>query len=144
MDFIKIGTAALLAVAFAGSLLVRNDQTVAANIVVFPEICGSAHAGHGGNAEPPAEHIVPGMDEAHTALFGTMEPMHSDMMRGMAVPDFNMAFVCGMIPHHQGAVEMAIVAQQYSDDPWVKMFAQEIIAAQQVEIREMQAWLARK
>jgi uncharacterized protein (DUF305 family) len=49
-----------------------------------------------------------------------------------------------MIPHHQGAVEMAQVAQQYSTDPWILMFAQEIIATQQVEIAEMQAWLSRK
>lgn len=81
--------------------------------------------------------------EAHAALLQTMEPMHSDMMRGMTAKDFQTAFVCSMIPHHQGAVEMAQIAQQYSDDPWIKMFAQEIIAAQQVEIAEMQAWLAR-
>ena len=82
--------------------------------------------------------------EAHAALVQTMEPMHSDMMRGMTADDFQTAFVCSMIPHHQGAVEMAQVALSYSDDPWVQMFAQEIISAQQVEIREMQAWLARK
>jgi len=65
------------------------------------------------------------------------------MMRGMSAEDFQTAFVCSMIPHHQGAVEMAKVAQQYATDPWIKMFAQEIITTQQVEIREMQAWLAR-
>jgi uncharacterized protein (DUF305 family) len=65
------------------------------------------------------------------------------MMRGMTAKDFQTAFVCSMIPHHQGAVEMAQVALQHADDPWIKMFAQEIITTQQVEIREMQAWLAR-
>ena len=83
-------------------------------------------------------------DAGHAALLQTMEPMHSDMMRGMTAEDFQTAFVCSMIPHHQGAVEMAQVAQQFSDDPWISMFAQEIISTQQVEIREMQAWLARK
>ncbi len=82
-------------------------------------------------------------DEAHAALLQTMEPMHSDMMRGMTAADFQTAFICSMIPHHQGAVEMAQVAQQHSSDPWIRMFAQEIIATQQVEIGEMQVWLAR-
>jgi len=82
-------------------------------------------------------------DPAHAALLQTMEPMHSDMMRGMTPTDFQTAFVCSMIPHHQGAVAMARVAQQYANDPWIKMFAQEIITTQQVEIRQMQAWLAR-
>ena len=80
---------------------------------------------------------------ALAALIQTMEPMHSDMMRGLTAQEFDTAFVCSMIPHHQGAVEMAKVAQANSTDPWVLMFAQEIITAQQVEIREMHTWLAR-
>lgn len=83
-------------------------------------------------------------DEAHAALIQTMEPMHSDMMRGMTATDFQTAFVCSMIPHHQGAVEMAQVAQRFGSDPWVMMFAQEIITQQQTEIQEMQAWLSRR
>lgn len=88
--------------------------------------------------------MAAGVDEARAALIQTMEPMHSDMMRGTTAEDFQTAFVCSMIPHHQGAVEMAQVAQQYSTDPWILMFAQEIIKTQQVEIREMQAWLSRR
>ncbi len=70
--------------------------------------------------------------------------MHSDMMRGMTAEEFETAFVCSMVPHHQGAVEMARVAQQFSTDPWILMFAQEIINSQEVEIREMQGWLSRR
>jgi uncharacterized protein (DUF305 family) len=66
------------------------------------------------------------------------------MMRGMTAEDFEVAFVCSMIPHHQGAIEMAQVAQQYGTEPWVMMMAQEIIATQELEVREMQGWLARK
>lgn len=88
--------------------------------------------------------MAEGQSEEMAALIQTMEPMHTDMLRGMTAADFQTAFVCSMIPHHQGAVAMAQVAQAYAPDPWIQVFAQEIINAQQVEIAEMQAWLARR
>ena len=78
------------------------------------------------------------------AYVDAMDEMHGPMMEGVMAEDPDVAFVRGMIPHHQGAVEMAEVAQQYGTDPWITMFAQAIITAQQTEIREMQAWLSRK
>ena len=67
-----------------------------------------------------------------------------DMMHGMAVeytgnPDVD--FRLKMIPHHQGAIDMAKVALQYATDPSTKAMAEAIIAAQEKEIAEMQAWL---
>ena len=66
------------------------------------------------------------------------------MMQGMAVeytgnPDVD--FRLKMIPHHQGAIDMANVALQYATDPATKAMAEAIIAAQEKEIAEMQAWL---
>lgn len=66
------------------------------------------------------------------------------MMQGMAVaytgnPDVD--FRLKMIPHHQGAIDMAKVALQYAADPSTKAMAEAIIAAQEKEIAEMQAWL---
>jgi len=48
-----------------------------------------------------------------------------------------------MIPHHQGAVDMAKAVLLYTKDPEVRNLALGIIAEQQVEIQRMQAWLAR-
>ena len=144
MNYLQWGAAALLAAAFVGSLVVRDQPVSATAILPLPPVCGDADEDHGGALMQ--EHIdmmAASAGESHAALLQTMEPMHSDMMRGMTAQDFQTAFVCSMIPHHQGAVEMAQIAQQYSDDPWIKMFAQEIIATQQVEIAEMQAWLGR-
>ena len=144
MKYLQWGAAALLVVAFAGSLAVRDQPASVVATLPLPQICGDALAEHGGvSMQEHIDMMAAHADEAHAALLQTMEPMHSDMMRGMTAADFQTAFVCSMIPHHQGAVEMAQVAQQHSNDPWVKMFAQEIIATQQVEIAEMQAWLAR-
>ena len=52
-----------------------------------------------------------------------------------------MAFARGMLPHHRGAVDMAEVQLEYGKDPEMLQLAQEIIAAQQSEIEQMQNWI---
>ena len=116
MDYLKWGTALALAAAFAGALVVRDQPASVAAALPLPEICGGANADHGGaSMQEHIDMMAATADEGHAALLQTMEPMHSNMMRGMTAADFRTAFVCSMIPHHQGAVEMAQVAQQYSD-----------------------------
>jgi uncharacterized protein (DUF305 family) len=52
-------------------------------------------------------------------------------------------FVASMIPHHQGAIDMATVELQFGKDEETRKLAERIIAAQQQEIAEMNAWLAK-
>jgi len=53
---------------------------------------------------------------------------------------FDLLFIDLMIPHHQGAIDMSIVAADRAAHPELRQLAQDIIAAQQPEIDQMTAW----
>ena len=73
------------------------------------------------------------------AFHGVNQKMHEAMditFTGNADADF----VRGMIPHHQGAVEMAKVVLAFGKDPQIRKLAEEIVKAQEGEITFMQDW----
>jgi uncharacterized protein (DUF305 family) len=53
-------------------------------------------------------------------------------------------FAAMMIPHHQGAIDMAKAELIYGKDPVMRRLAKEIIVDQQSEIEVMQLWLSKK
>jgi uncharacterized protein (DUF305 family) len=59
---------------------------------------------------------------------------------GPADANFDLRFIDGMIPHHEGAVVMAKAALQKAKHPELKKLAAEIIKAQDKEIAEMKQW----
>lgn len=80
-------------------------------------------------------------DPAHGALLAGMSVMHAQMMAGMRVADIDEAFVCGMIPHHRGAIEMARAQIEFGKDPEIVELSLAIVDAQEREIEGMVAWL---
>lgn len=85
-----------------------------------------------------------GTDQAHMDLGAGMGRMNSDMEVGMMVEDIDVAFVCSMIAHHRGAIDMAKAELAHGDEPWAKEMAQKVIAAQEQEIKDMTAWLEQR
>lgn len=68
------------------------------------------------------------------------ERMHKDMSITFS-GDADADFVRGMIPHHQGAVDMAKVLLAHGKDPALRRLANNIIRSQNAEIAMMKAWL---
>lgn len=73
-----------------------------------------------------------------------MKKMDGPMMQGVQAADPDIAFVQAMIPHHQGAIDMARAVLQFGKDDQVKAWANEIITAQESEIAKMQEWLKQR
>jgi uncharacterized protein (DUF305 family) len=81
-----------------------------------------------------------------SASIKAFESAMSTMMGGMTMPPTGIPdvdFANGMIPHHQGAIEMAKVAKQFAKDPELLKLADGIIAAQESEITVMKDWLSK-
>jgi uncharacterized protein (DUF305 family) len=78
---------------------------------------------------------------ATKGYMAAMDKMHQEMMSVEYSGDADRDFVLGMIPHHQAAVEMAKVELANGKDPELRKMAQDIIAAQEREIKTMRDWL---
>src|SRR5215470_15588921 len=70
-----------------------------------------------------------------------MSVMHRDMHNAGYSGEADHDFVKMMIPHHQGAIDMAKAVLLHGKDPQMRRLAQEIITDQQSEIQLMQLWL---
>lgn len=71
--------------------------------------------------------------------------MHQKMMSSMSKPmtmsgDADKDFAMMMIPHHQGAIDMARVELQHGKDPKLRAMAEAMIKMQEKEIAELKAW----
>ena len=81
-------------------------------------------------------------EPAAQAFTAAMDKMMADMHMkpsGDADQDFAMM----MIPHHQGAIDMAKVELEYGRDPQMRAVAEKVIEAQEKEIAELKDWLAK-
>jgi uncharacterized protein (DUF305 family) len=127
---------------FAGANSVAFGQEHSGQASPLPEQCRQAQ-GHQPDMNT-TEKDMSGLDETHEAYQAnraSMMKMHPAMMEGIMAEDPDVAFVCGMIAHHQGAIDMAEVELKYGDNDEAKQMAQEIIDAQTKEIAEFKTWL---
>ena len=95
---------------------------------------------HGMHMSDP-EHA--GSGESTPAFKAADDKMMHDMSAPEYTGDADKDFVAHMIPHHQGAIEMAQVELKYGKDPELKRLARNIIKAQHDEIAFMNRWMAK-
>jgi uncharacterized protein (DUF305 family) len=98
------------------------------------QLAAADHSAHGSTA--------PKGDNGPSSL--AYQAINAKMHEGMDITftgNADIDFVRGMIPHHQGAVDMAKTVIAFGKDPQIRKLAEEIIKAQETEIAMMQSWL---
>ena len=127
-----IGLAAITTAAIAQSPRERLAQGSGSG-------AGSGAGSGSGQAMTPAADAAP----SSKAFAAINAKMHKDMAIAFS-GDADVDFVRGMIPHHEGAVEMAKVLLAHGKDPALRKLGEEIVKAQESEITLMKAWLAKQ
>lgn len=129
-----------ISILLSGAALLIAVPFASAAETSFPEVCKSDMMMDMGADQSKMMMGMMSEDHQKAGMPGMMQ-MDKDMLQGMMKKDADVAFVCGMIAHHQGAIDMANVELKHGDNAWAKEMAQKVIDAQTKEIADMTAWL---
>lgn len=117
-------------------------KRILACVALAASAIASAHDGHHHAAASAAPVFVASTAKPFAALMAdAMAVMDDGMARAVMTGQPEHDFVTMMLPHHQGAVDMAKALLLTTTDPAMRNMAQGIVADQQVEIQLMQQWL---
>lgn len=115
----------------------RHLIAVAAMTLAGLGITGCQHAGLHDTPQAQGRY-----GKSYERYAGEMNSGMAKMMSDMHAPGYSgdpdIDFLAMMIPHHEGAVDMARLVLQHGTDPVTRKLAEDIIASQQVEIAGMQ------
>jgi len=123
---------------------ILHQILAAAGVVLLASAAASAQPGHGhgGKSATAAPVFVASTAKPFAALMNdAMAVMEDGMARAPMNGQAEHDFVTMMIPHHQGAVDMAKALLLTTTDPALRNMAQGMVADQQIEIQLMQQWL---
>jgi len=141
--------AAALALPGVGTALAADhDHGSMSSAVKLPEACKAATAGKEAMMKDMQGHMSQAMQgmggqmtETQKGLQQAMMSMNGPMMQGMMAGDPDVAWICAMIPHHQGAIDMARAGLKGADNAESKRLAEKTIEEQEKSIKELVAWL---
>ncbi len=107
----------------------------------LPATAAEMHHHHAATTGMPPAFVASTAKPYAALVDDAMAVMNDGMQRAPmnGRPDHD--FVTMMMPHHQGAIDMAKALLLYSSDPAMRNLAQGILTEQQNEINLMKAWL---
>ncbi|PXW69126.1 hypothetical protein C7964_103640 [Loktanella sp. PT4BL] len=150
MNFVKLSLAtALAAAAFSLPALAQDtefqlpEQCITSSTMGEMDHSAMDHSAMGhsdGMMAPESADLSNSPEHVQVNMRKMMITMPA-MEQGMMNEDPDVAFACGMIAHHQGAIDMAQVLIDHGDDPKMIKLAEEIMEAQVGEIELMKNWL---
>ncbi len=97
---------------------------------------GNMDEGQMEKQDRPAKENMKGMDHSK------MDDGSGGMAPGMVMENGRYSderFIDAMVPHHEGAVDMAEVALKNAEHEQIKQLAEDIVSAQEAEIRELKS-----
>ncbi len=124
--------------------MMMRSAAVAAAIIMLAAGASLAQQGHIHGTDVAPSGASTAVDKSFAQLLrNAMETMDRGMRDApmTGVPEHD--FAAMMIPHHQGAIDMAKALLLTTKDPELRNLAQGIVTEQENEIRLMRAWLNR-
>ncbi len=110
-------------------------KTVLAALLLLASTALAQHAGMPGMA-------MPDRPAGGDTMMSSMDRMTKDMAAVPMTGNADRDFAGMMLPHHQGAVDMARYELAHGKDPVMRKLAREVVAAQGREMALMRRWLA--
>jgi uncharacterized protein (DUF305 family) len=132
---------------------VRRPLALAVAVALLALPALAYQSGKSQPAAPASMPAMPGMASDQSESPGTSNAADRAMMAGMTKMNQAMSgapmtgdpdrdFVTMMMPHHQGAIDMARIELQYGKDPTLRQMAKDIVTAQENEMADMRRWQA--